>query len=151
MTITGYGGGTATLTPKAGLQYLYLSQGAFGETGASGADLTNTGYGTNSLQPYVGAALTQKFVTQGGAEIAPELRLGYAHDLFDSRFLTVTTVSGSAFPVEGVKPSRDQLSAGFGIVMQAAPNLSAYADYDTILHTGNTTEQVVQAGLRLKF
>ena len=53
--------------------------------------------------------------------------------------------------MEGVKPSRDLLTAGFGIVLQAATSLSSYADYDTIVHTGNTTEQVVQAGLRWKF
>ncbi len=151
LTIAGYGGSAATLTPKAGIQYLYLFEGAFSETGASGFDLGNSGHGTDSLQPFIGAALAQKFVTDGGAEITPELRLGYAHEVFDSRVLTVTSIGGAAFPVGGVKPSRDQLTAGLGLVMQAAPNLSAYADYDTMLHTGNTTEQVVQAGLRWKF
>jgi outer membrane autotransporter protein len=151
LPIAGYGAGTATLTPKAGIEYLYLSEDAFSETGASGFDLANAGHGTNSLQPYLGAAVSQKFVTEGGTQIAPELRLGYAHDMFDTRLLTVTTVSGASFPVEGVKPSRDQLSAGLGVVMQAAANVSAYADYDTILHTGNTTEQTIQAGLRIRF
>jgi outer membrane autotransporter protein len=151
LAIAGYGGGAATLTPKAGIEYVHLSEDSFSELGASGFDLANSGHGTDSLQPYIGAALTQKFTTAGGTEIAPELRLGYAHDMFDARSMTVTTVSGAGFPVSGVKPSRDQLSAGLGLVVQATHNLSAYADYDTILHTGNTTEQVIQAGLHLKF
>jgi len=151
LSVAGAGGGTATVTPKAGLQYLHLSEGAFGELGASGFNLANPGHGTNSLQPYVSVALSQKFVTEGGTELTPELRLGYAHELYDSRVLTVTTVGGTAFPVTGVAPSRNRLTAGVGLVMQSGPTLSVYGDYDTILHTGNTTEQVIQAGLRLKF
>jgi fibronectin-binding autotransporter adhesin len=151
LPIPGYGGGVATLTPKAGIQYLHLSEDTFNETGAGGLDLGNSGHGTDSLQPYVGAAVSQKFVTDGGAQITPELRLGYAHDVFDSRLLTVTSVTGAAFPVEGVKPSRDQLTAGLGVTMIAGPNLSLYADYDAIVPTGNITEQTIQAGLRWKF
>jgi fibronectin-binding autotransporter adhesin len=151
LPMQGYGGGIATVTPKAGIQYLHLSEDAFSETGASGFDLANSGHGTDSLQPYVGAALAQKFVTDSGSQITPEVRLGYAYEVYDSRLLTVTSVSGTAFPVEGVKPSRDQLTAGIGLTMTAGPNLSLYADYDAILPTGNTTEQTIQAGLRLKF
>ncbi len=151
VSIGGLNGGTATLTPKAGIQYLHLSAGAFSELGAGGLDLASGGHGTDSLQPYVQVALSQKFTTDSGTVIAPELRLGYAYEAFDSRVLSVTTASGTAFPVTGVAPSRNQLSAGIGLVMEAAPDLSVYADYDTLLHTGNTTEQTVQAGLRWKF
>jgi fibronectin-binding autotransporter adhesin len=143
-------GGTATLTPKAGIEYLHLFEAAFTETGAGGLDLAASNRGTDSLQPYIAAALSQKFITAGGTRIAPELRLGYAYEIFDSRLLTVTSLSGDAFPVEGVKPTRGQLTAGIGIVIQAA-HLAAYADYDAIVPTGNTTEQVVQAGLRWRF
>ncbi|MBV9551231.1 MAG: autotransporter outer membrane beta-barrel domain-containing protein, partial [Alphaproteobacteria bacterium] len=151
LQIAGWGGGIASLTPKLGIQYVHLSEGAFGETGGSGFDLSSGSRGTDSLQPYVGAALSQKFVTDNGVEFAPELRFSYLHDVFNSRFLTVTTVSGAAFPVTGVAPSRDQVSTGFGVVVAAAPNLNFYANYDATLHTGNTTEQTVQAGLRWKF
>jgi outer membrane autotransporter protein len=152
MQIRGLGeNGVATLTPKIGIQYVHLSEGAFAETGGSGFDLSSGARGSDSLQPYVGAALSQKFISESGLEIAPELRFSYAHDVFNPRFLTVTTASGSAFPVTGVAPSRDQVSTGIGLVIQAAPNLNFYADYDTTLHTGNTTEQTVQAGLRWNF
>jgi fibronectin-binding autotransporter adhesin len=152
LQIGGYGGGTATLTPKAGLQFVHLAENALTETGASGLDLAAGGHDTDSVQPYIGASLAQKFVTGGGAEITPELRVGYAYEAeSNSRLLTVTTVSGANFPVVGVRPSRDQLTAGLGLAMIAGPNLSLYATYDAILPTGNTTEQTVQAGLRWKF
>jgi outer membrane autotransporter protein len=59
-------------------------------------------------------------------------------------------VSGAAFPVVGVKPSRNQVTAGAGLTTVAGPNLNLYANYDTILHTGNTTEHTISAGLRLR-
>ncbi len=150
--IRGLSGGVATLTSKLGLQFVHLSEAGFADMGASGFDLSAGGHGTDSLQPYVGAALSQKMTTESGTVITPELRLGYAYEaLSNARLLTVTAASGGNFPVTGVAPSRSQVTAGIGVSMAAGPNLSIYADYDALLPTGNTTEQTVQAGLRLKF
>ncbi|HTZ36715.1 MAG TPA: autotransporter domain-containing protein, partial [Stellaceae bacterium] len=121
--VAGYAGGAATLTPKAGFQYLHLWEGAFAETGAGGFDLASESRGTDSLQPYIGVAAAQKFIAGEATEVTPELRLGYAHDLFGGRVLTVATASGANFPVTGVAPSRDQVTAGFGLAVEAAPSL----------------------------
>jgi outer membrane autotransporter protein len=51
----------------------------------------------------------------------------------------------------GVAPSRDIVTAGFGLTMQAGPALSFYANYDAVLRTGDTSDQTVQAGLRWRF
>lgn len=108
--------------------------------------------GHRQLQPYIGLVASQKLVTTGGAEITPELRLGYAYEvLSNSRLLTVTAVDGANFQVAGVKPSCNQLTAGIGISMVAGPNLCLYANYDATLPTGNTTDQTIQAGLRWRF
>ncbi|HEX2647544.1 MAG TPA: autotransporter domain-containing protein, partial [Candidatus Dormibacteraeota bacterium] len=80
------------------------------------------------------------------------LRLGYAREvLSNARLLTVATVGGASFPVSGVKPSRDIVTAGLGLTMTAGQQLSLYANYDAVLPAGNTTEHVVSAGLRLRF
>jgi fibronectin-binding autotransporter adhesin len=152
LTIEGLSGGTATFTPKAGFQFVHLSEGSFADSGGSGFDLSAGGHATDSFQPYVGAAVAQKFATDSGAAITPELRLGYAYEaLANSRLLTVTTASGFNFPVTGVAPSRSQLTTGIGVSMVAGPNLQLYANYDATLPTGNTTAQTIQAGLRWKF
>jgi fibronectin-binding autotransporter adhesin len=152
MPIAGLGGGIAALTPRAGLQYLHLSENGFGETGASGFDLSSGGRDSDSLQPYIGVAVAQKFVTDNGAVATPELRLGYAREvLSNSRLLSVATVSGFSFPVVGVAPSRDQVSAGIGVTMTAGSGVLLYGNYDTVLRTGNTTEQALSAGLRVRF
>ncbi|HEX3882272.1 MAG TPA: autotransporter-associated beta strand repeat-containing protein, partial [Stellaceae bacterium] len=150
--IRGLSGGVATLTPKVGLQFVHLSEAAFADTGASGFDLSAGGHGTDSLQPYIGAALSQKMTSESGTVITPELRLGYAYEaLSNARLLTVTTASGASFPVTGVAPSRSQVTAGIGLTMTAGPNMSLYADYDALLPTGNITSQTVQAGFRWRF
>ena len=152
LQIQGLGQGLATLTPKAGIQFLHLGESGFTETGASGFDLSAAGRGTDSLQPFVALALSQKFVTADGTLITPELRLGYDREaLAGTRALTVATVSGAFFPVASVKPSKNIMTAGTGLALQAGPALSLYATYDAVLPVGNTTGHTVQAGMRLKF
>ncbi len=61
------------------------------------------------------------------------------------------TLSGAEFPVGGVRPSRDMATAGFALTVRAGPNAVVYASYDAILPTGNTADQTLSAGLRLRF
>jgi outer membrane autotransporter protein len=144
--------GSAMVTPKLGFQFLHLSEDGFAETGAGGFSLSSRGHDTDSVQPYIGLAAAETFVTSDGAEITPEIRLGYARELAgNSRVLTVATLSGSNFPVTGVKPSPDMLTAGIGFTMRAAPNAFLYANYDALLPTGNICDQIVSAGLRIRF
>ena len=152
LPIQGLGGGIATMTPKLGVQYLHLSEDSFAESGAGGFNLSSASRSTDSLQPYVGYAISQKFVTDGGTQFTPELRLGYAREtLGSSHSMVVTTLSGANFPVTGVKPSRDMLTASAGVTVLAGPNLSFYANYDTTIRTGNTSDHTVSAGLRWRF
>jgi outer membrane autotransporter protein len=152
LQVAGFGQGVATLTPKTGLQYLYLDEGAFNETGAAGFDLSSGGKSTSSLQPFVALSAAQKFVTAGGMVMTPEVRLGYDREVLSgARTLTVATVTGVTFPVTGIKPSKDIFTTGAGLSVDYAPNLVLYATYDAIVPTGNTTDQTVQAGLRIRF
>jgi fibronectin-binding autotransporter adhesin len=152
LLIPGFAGGSATLTPKAGVQYVHLSEGAFAENGAGNFDLSANGGDADSFQPYFGFALSQHFATHGGTEITPELRVGYAYETqSNTRNMTVLATDGTAFAVSGIAPSRNQLSAGLGVTMTAGPNLALFASYDAILPVGNTRSQTFQAGLRWKF
>lgn len=152
LAIPGLAGGSATLTPKAGIQYVHLSEGAFADTGAGGFNLSADSRSADSFQPYFGFALSQKFTTRGSTEITPELRLGYAYEtLSNARGLNVIATDGTTFPVTGIAPSRNQLIVGLGVTVTAGPNLSFYASYDAILPVGNTRSQTLQAGLRWKF
>jgi len=144
--------GGVRVTPRAGAQFVNLFESIFAETGANGFNLSNGGRKTDSLQPYVAVSSRRSFATDQGSIITPEVRLRYTREaLSNSRLVTVATVAGANFPVQGVKPSKNMLTAGVGVMLQAQDNVYLYADYDAVAPTGNTAYQVVSAGLRIKF
>jgi fibronectin-binding autotransporter adhesin len=71
--------------------------------------------------------------------------------LNNNNLLAVAAIDGTNFVARGVKPSRDMLTAGLGVTMRAQENLLLYANYDVNLPTGNTSNQTVSAGLRIRF
>jgi len=144
--------GTAVVTPKIGVQFLHLAEDGFNETGAGGFDLSSRGNDTDSVQPYLGVAASERFVAADGTEITPEIRLGYNREvLSNNRVITLAAIDGTTFLTQGVKPSRDMLSAGIGVTLRAQANILLYANYDAILPTGNTTNHTVSAGLKVRF
>jgi fibronectin-binding autotransporter adhesin len=152
LAVPGIGGADASLTPRAGLQFLHLGEGGFSESGAGGFNLSSGGRDTDSLQPYIGVTLAQSFVTDGGIRITPEARLGYARELLsNARLITETTVSGANFFVAGVRPTRDIVTVGVGVTVEAMRDMRLYAAYDAILRTGNTAAHNFSAGARIRF
>jgi len=144
--------GTAVITPKIGVQFLHLTEDGFKETGAGGFDVSSRGHDTDSVQPYLGLAAAEKFLTTDGSEVTPEIRLGYSREMLDtSRIITLAAIDGTAFVARGAKPSRDMLIAGVGVTLRARDNIFLYANYDGILPTGNTSDHTVSAGLRVRF
>lgn len=144
--------GAAVVAAKTGLQYLHLGESGFAESGANGQDLASANRSTDSLQPFIRLSATRPYDTAGGVAVAPALRLGYAREvLSNSRALTVSAIDGTAFFVEGVKPSRDILTAGVGFTARAREDLFLFARYDALLPVGNTIDHTFSAGLRLVF
>ena len=144
--------GTAVVTPKIGVQFLHLTEDGFSETGAAGFDLSSRGHDTDSVQPFLGVAAAEKFLTADGNQITPEIRLGYSREMLNTnRILAVAATDGTLFVARGVKPSRDMLLAGVGVTLRARDNVFLYANYDAILPTGNTSNHAVSGGLRVRF
>ena len=144
--------GTAVVTPKIGVQFLHLSENGFKETGAGSFDLSSRGNDTDSAQPYLGLAASERFVAADGTEVTPEIRLSYNREvLSNKRVITVAAIDGTPFLVQGVRPSRDMLGAGIGVTLRAQDNILLYAKYDAILPTGNTINHTVSAGLSVRF
>ena len=144
--------GGLSMMPRAGIQFVNLFEGNFTESGADGFNLANAGRNTDSLQPYVAFSARRSFTGDESTAVTPELRLGYTREaLSNNRLLTVATVGGVDFPVQGVRPSKNMLTAGVELTMQAGTNLYLYADYDAVVPTGNTAYQVVSDGLRIRF
>ncbi len=140
------------VTPRVGARFLHLGESGFTENGATGFNLTGQPDATTSFQPFIGATVSHSFITDGGTQITPEFRVNYAREVADdSRTRDINTIDGTRFVVDGVRPSRDILSAGAGVTVRAQDNLYVYADYDAILPTGNTLNQIFSVGVRIPF
>ncbi len=63
----------------------------------------------------------------------------------------MATLDSSNFLVQGVNPSKNMLTAGFGVTVRAREDVFLYANYDALVRTGNTGVQTVSAGLRIRF
>lgn len=106
----------------------------------------------DSAQPYLGAAAAEKFVSEDGTVIIPEIRLAYGREMLSiNRVITLAATDGTLFLAPGVKPSRDMLTAGIGVTVHAQDNILLYASYDATLRTGNTSDHAAGAGFRLRF
>ena len=144
--------GLATLTPKLGIQYLNLHETRFHETGGNAFGLSASSNDTDSLQPFAAFAAAEKFITPDGSEITPELRLGYSREVLNNnRVLAIAATDATPFLARGVRPSRDMVTVGIGFTVRTQDNIFAYANYDAVLPTGNTSDQTISAGLRIRF
>ena len=62
-------GGRATVTPKAGVQFVHLSENRFAEGGAGGFSLSSADRDTNSFQPYIGVVAAGTITVLSGLAI----------------------------------------------------------------------------------
>ncbi|RPI11187.1 MAG: autotransporter outer membrane beta-barrel domain-containing protein, partial [Zetaproteobacteria bacterium] len=103
--------GDWTVGPIAALQYVYLKEEGFQETGADSLNLTVASRGTNSLASELGVRITGTLKTSAGTPI-PDLSLLWSYDFdVDDRVLT-TTYAGApnaAFSIEGQPTARSGL------------------------------------------
>jgi fibronectin-binding autotransporter adhesin len=149
LTVEGLSGGTAALTPKATFQFIHLSEDSFADSGASGFDLSASGHATDSFQPFISASVAQQFAIASGAEITPELRLGYAYEtLANSRLLTVTTSAASR---SLASPRRAVSSPPASASPWSPAPTSSSAPITTPRSPPATPPPTIQAGLRWKF
>jgi outer membrane autotransporter protein len=89
--------------PVGALQYVYLKEEGFQETGADSLNLSVASRGTNSLVSELGVRVTGTVKTSAGTLI-PDLSLLWSYDFdVDDRLLTTTYAGapGAAFSIEG--------------------------------------------------
>jgi fibronectin-binding autotransporter adhesin len=139
-----------SLLPAAGLQYAHLFEGGYSEGGASGFDLAVSSRNADSLRPFLGASAAQAFTTEDGLVLIPEADISYSHEMFNTP-PSLVQVGGGSFTVDGLVPSRDEVTVGGGVSAKISDRLAFYADYHAVLPTGNLFQQTVSAGLSYKF
>lgn len=145
--------GILSVTPSAGLDYVYLHRDRGSESGAPAFDLTFASDNTDSLRPYAGVELSGVYATDSGAAVTPSMRIRYSHEVLSvDRSVTASLARGSnALQTAGLSPARDLVTFGGGIKIQIEGALDAHVDAELTLPTGNYASQTVSAGLDYRF
>lgn len=138
-----------TATPEAALQYLYLHEEAFTESGPAALDVDSRN--TDSLRSRLG--LSCKYpVMVSQMRVIPEVFLGWEHEfLADDEATHAHFVSGGkTFGVDIPDARRDSASINASITAVIKKNISAYLRYDGSSHSHGETHGV-SAGFRYNF
>ncbi|MGV3483583.1 MAG: autotransporter domain-containing protein, partial [Planctomycetaceae bacterium] len=124
--------------PFAGLQYVYLRQNHFAETGAGVLNLDVDGIDTHSLRSMLGARfLLPTYQTQMGYCVTPELSSLWMHEFLDTSSLVSTrfaSVGGAGFAANGLDLGRDWAVLGGGLISTFSVNWQGRIDYNTQLN-----------------
>ncbi|MBU2094382.1 MAG: autotransporter domain-containing protein [Alphaproteobacteria bacterium] len=143
LSMAGFG-----VEPSVGFRYDHIDREAVSETNIGDLALRTSALNVDALRSTVMVRIRHEMAV-GSARFAPQLRVGWAHELGDRQAVSANSfVSGGApFEVAGNRLDRDRLLAGFEISATLASNVRFYGDYS--LEAGeNTRSSAFSAGLR---
>lgn len=113
-----------TVTPTAGLEYTYLSQDAYQETGAGPLSLSINGQSANRVRSVIGSKLATQMETADGMTITPSANIGWRHEFNNSGMDSTATFTGggAAFKTPGQSLTRDSMNLGAAVSFQKSKN-----------------------------
>ncbi len=138
-----------TLQPFGGLQYVYVRQNGFTETGAGAANLNVAGIDTNSLRSLLGSRLQFQSRSAGnGWLVAPDVHGIWMHEYLDTTSIVnaqFAGLGGAGFTANGLNLGRDWAIVGAGLSARPSNRWELRADYNTqfndrqVFHIGSGT------------
>jgi len=140
------------LQPFAALQYIYLDEESYRESGASGVNLLVEGRKTESLVSDFGLRFTRPFEKYSW-HCVPDVTVAWRHDFdIDDRAITAAFDGspGVAFTTESRDIDKDGIIIGGGITLLNKTGVSIYFRYDGELR-GDYDAQRMSGGLRIEF
>jgi len=125
--------GNFVLQPFTALNYIYVDQNSFNETGAGVMNLSVDRIDAHALRGVLGTSLSTSFTTQRGGTWTPTARAMWLHEFLDpetSLNTTFASVGGPSFATQGLNFGRDWAVVGAGLSWQATSQLSIFTNYD---------------------
>jgi autotransporter-associated beta strand protein len=121
--------------PFVAIQYIYLRQNAFTETGADSVDLAGSGATANSLRSMLGARWQYAMMNRNGLRTLPELHAMWMHEYLDSNTsvseqFSPTPTGSSTFSIQGLDFGRDWAVLGVNLTWEMHDCWSMYVNYD---------------------
>jgi outer membrane autotransporter protein len=140
------------LEPFASLQYIYLAEESYRESGASGVNLLVDDRKTESLVSDVGLRFIRPF-TLNIWNCVPDITVAWRHDYdIDDRHITAAFDGspGTSFTTESRDIDKDGIIIGGGVTLLNKAGVSTYFRYDSEMR-GNYDSQRMSGGFRYEF
>lgn len=129
------------LQPYGAMQYIYLRQNSFSETGGGIANLDVDGVDAESLRSILGFRLDREVRTGRGAVLVPQIRTGWLHEFLDTDTVVsnrFAAVPGTSFAAQGLDLGRDWALLGAGLGWRMTDRLTLTSNYDAQLNANQT-------------
>ena len=120
-----------TLTPVASLQYTYLRQSKYTESGAGALSLSVDSEGYHFLHQGLGVEVAREFEFKK-MSLKPSIHAMWIYEYVGDKAQTTANFSGggAAFNTTGAKPAQNSIAMGGEIVLATKSNVSLVANYD---------------------
>lgn len=125
--------GGIVLEPSVALQYTWLRQNDYVETGAGANNLTFSASDTDSLRSMVGIRFKRPICTPIG-QFVPELRGHWMHEFLDTTTSVIIAAAGPPGTSTGIDLGREWAMVGGGFTLEIGPAVSLFANYDLQLN-----------------
>ncbi|MCE9556011.1 MAG: autotransporter domain-containing protein [Planctomycetes bacterium] len=128
--------------PLAALNYIFLRQNGYTESGPTIGNLNVNDVNTNALRGVLGGYVSRSFETQRGYVVKPEMRAFWLHEFLepettvDSSF---SAIGGPSFATQGLNFGRDWAVIGIGSRLELSSQLSLFANYDLMVNSRQTS------------
>ena len=138
------------IEPFLALQYTYLRQNGFQETGADSLNLNVGGIDANALRGFLGARVSSEILFRHFNPIGIEFRAAWIHDYLEPTTVfnsTLVGVGGAAFGTQGLDFGRDSALIGGGLTwaltdrLQLAGNYDGFYNTQSAFHVGSASMQ----------
>lgn len=140
-----------SIEPSIGIEYVYLNEDNFNESGAGDLSLNIDDKESDALTSSVGINISHQYHLQNSI-IVPNINAAWLHNFSPSTDKTTGTLqSGESFHVNGRDASEDALELGLGFRIIANEQFSSYIDYQYTFADDQDSSHFVSAGLRYNF
>lgn len=138
-----------TLTPSVRVDYLYVHNDAYTQTGAGGFNQRIQSQTTDQLLPTLAAKLQHKLSPASGLSV----NLGVGYDVLNDRNQVTSQFvgGGPAFSTQGGKTSPWVTNAGLGFTYKPSTSWDVTARYDAQMRGSDYHDQSVSLKIRAPF
>jgi outer membrane autotransporter protein len=135
-----FGSCIARLQPYAAVQYTYVKQNDFSESGPLAMTYDDIDY--HSLQTVLGTRFDAHVRTAPGVVWNPGLQAAWRHETLESTAVVPYEIDGLAGSIVGADLGRDWAQLGPRVALQFGSSIRTFASYDVLANS----QQVLHVG-----